>query len=68
MSNSAYRGQILRCRALLYTLWEKGVCQKYSGVVGVGETLVPPILEFSYSCRVDFNSLPELSVIVATPS
>jgi len=30
----------------------------------VDETLVywPPILEFSYSCRVDFNSLPELSV------
>ena len=36
-------------------------------VVGVGETLVPPILEFSHSCRVDFNSSPELSVMVATP-
>ena len=62
MLKGAYRGQILRCRALLYTLWEKGVCQKYSRVAGVGETLVPPILEFSHSCRVDFNSSPELSV------
>jgi len=29
---------------------------------------VLPILEFSYSSRVDSNLLPELSVIAVTPS
>jgi len=65
--NKKHPGWDNRKTKVWHALLDGGFCQKYSGVVGVGETLVPPILEFSHSCRVDFNSSPELSVMVATP-